>query len=98
MAQWAATAVLGVLLVWALAPHTRIGRRTRARARLRWTDPRVADRLRPARAPTGAEELGAVEEMARAGILAPAEAKDIRRDLEAGGVKDADPQPLRGPG
>ena len=98
MAQWAATAVLVVLLVWALAPQTRMGRRTRARARLRRTDPRVADRLRPARAPTGAEELQTVEEMTRKGVLAPAEARDIRRDLVESGGKDADPQPLRGRG
>ncbi len=90
MAQLAATALLVVLMLWAWAPHTTVGRRTRARARLRHVDPRVADRLRPASAPPGTDELRAVDEMARAGVLPPAEAEGIRRDL-AREAEDADP-------
>ena len=94
--QVAATAVLGVLLAWALTPHTRMGRRTRARARLRGADPRVGDRLGPPAAPPGPDELEAVEDLARAGVLEPGEARGIRRDLDENGPRDTVRPPRAG--
>jgi hypothetical protein len=76
----AALAVVGVPLVWLQIARSRVGRRVRARARLREAVPSALPRTRET-SRAAPEELSALARMKQAGAFDTDEMQTLRKDL-----------------